>query len=249
MVSPWYLNFSIATGLQVLLLWRALRARLWSIYPFFYAYVLYASLTSVAFALPVVTRHPGYVWVYWWAYFTAAVLRFGVAGEIYRYTFPVDSPLRVRVSVITLCAMLFLPFAFWTFMSPSQGSSPFPDGIRKLALTVMTVILLILGTARFYGLGIGRNVWAMATGLLVLMGSDLMDLAAMDLFPRLQVVCGYVHPVAFNFMLIVWSVGLWRYCPNPSRPILSRAAAQELVGICEHQWAQVSNVFRNLVKP
>ena len=249
MIWPWYLNFAIGAALQVLLLWRAFRARLWSVYPLFYTYVLYTSLTSLAFALPVVTRHPAYAWVFWWTYVIAGVLRFGIAAEIYRYTFPVDSPLRGRVSVITLCTMLLLLLAFFTVIGPMQGSSPFPDGLRKLALTIITLILLILGTARFYGLNIGRNIWAMAIGLLIFMGSELMHLAAMDLFPRLQGIWGYIHPIAFNFMLIVWSVGLWHYSPNLSRPMLSKAAAQELAGICEQQWAQVSSVFRNLVKP
>jgi hypothetical protein len=249
MASAWYVSFSIGTALQCLLFWRAFRARLWSIYPFFYAYIVYTTLSSLAFALPLFAKYPRYAELYWWSYVVAGILRFGVAAEVYRYVFPVDSPLRSRVSVILLCAMLLLVFMFSTVMTPALGSSAFPDGMRKAALTVITLVVIILGTARFYGVGVGRNLWAMAIGLLIFMGSELMDLAAMDLAPQLRTVCGYVHPLAFNFTLIVWTVGLWRHSPNPPRRAPSASLAQELVGTFEHQWAQVSNVFRTLVKP
>lgn len=247
-MSAWYISFSIGTLLQCLLFWRALRERLWSIYPFFYSYILFTTLSSLTLVF-IFATYPGYAELYWWSYVVAGILRFGVAAEVYRYAFPAGSPLRGRVSVVLLCAMLLLVFMFLTVMPPPPGSSSFPDGMRKAALTVIALIVIILSMARFYSVSIGRNVWGIATGLLIFMGSELMDLAAMDLAPQLRGLCGYVHPLAFNFTLLVWTVGLWRYSPNPQRLPLSTSLARELIGLCEQHWTQVSNVFRSLVKP
>ena len=245
----WYVNVLIGVALQAVLFWRAFRSRLWSTYPFFYTYLVYTTVWTLVFGFPLFVNQPGYARAYWWTYGIAGILRFGIAVEIYRYVFPADLPLRGRASVFVLMATLVLLFVFLILMPPTPGSSALPDGMRKIALTVATMILLILGMARFYGVSIGRNLWSMGLGLLIFMGSDIMLLATMDLIPQLQVVCRHVHPVAFNVMLIVWITGLWRYRPNPPRPALDKALAEELVQACEHGWAELSTIVRHLVKP
>ena len=59
-----------------------------------------------------------------------------------------------------------------------------------------------------------------------------------------------IHPnLAFNFMLLAWTIGLWRFYPNPSARTVSSSVAEELLELCERQLAQVSNAVRSLVKP
>jgi hypothetical protein len=248
MVSPWYINFVVSCALQILLFWRALRAGLWALYPFFYTYLAYTTLRSVAFAFPVVTSHPAYAKVYWWSYLVAAILRFGIAVEIHRYVFPRHSPLRSRAGVVVLLALTLLAFGFW-IAGPGPGPSVFPDAMRKITVPVAAWILVDLGLAHYYGIRIGRNVFGMAVGILAFTGSELIYLAAMDLVPSLWGVWRYVHPIAFVFTLIVWTSALWRYHPNPHVPSLDETLAQEFLKAWSDQLAQIFNVLRRVMKP
>jgi hypothetical protein len=248
MLSPWYINFFVSCALQTLLCFRALRAGLWALYPFFYTYIVYTTVRSVAFAFQIVTGHPAYAKVYWWSYLVAAILRFGIAVEIHRYVFPRHSPLRGRANVLVLLALTLLAFVF-LIAGPSPGPSVFPDALRKITVSVAAWILIILGLARYYGTRIGRNVWGMAVGILAFTGSELVYLAAMDLFPGLWAVWRYVHPLTFVLTLMVWTSALWRYHPNPHVPALDDSLAQEFLNAWRDRWTQVPNVVRRVVKP
>jgi hypothetical protein len=244
MYWPWPITYSIGCALQILLWWRAFHARTWLAYPLFYGYLAYTSISSFALALPL--SYPVYAKMYWWVYFVAAILRFGIVAEAYRYTFPSDSPTRRRASLLVLSAALLLLIVV---LLSASGIATFPDMLRTLGCSVAALMLTIIGIARYYQIPIGRNVWGMTTGLLVFTGSELVYLSALDLFPRLWPLWRSVHPLAFNFMLMVWTVGLWRYYPNPRLLPPSKQFAQELLHVWEHQWAQVSHVVRSLVKP
>jgi len=129
------------------------------------------------------------------------------------------------------------------------GTSVFPDVIRKISLAVAAWVLVVLGLARYYGVGIGRNLWGMAVGLLIYTGSELVYLSAFDLAPGLWPVWRFVHPLAFVFMLIVWTFALWRHAPNPPSPATDHALTREFLSAWQDRWAQVSNVLRRMVKP
>jgi hypothetical protein len=247
MHPAWYINIVLGILLQSLLLWRAFRCRLWRYYPFFYSYLTYTTFRSLILSLPLIIRQSAYSKVYWWSHALAAILRLGIAAEIHRYTFPRNSPLRGRAGVVVLCAVTLLALVFWV-----SGAGPghyFLDALRKIAFAVAAWILVVLGLAHYYGIRIGRNIWGMAAGLLVFVGSELVHLSAMDLFPRLQVTWGYVHPITYVCMLVIWTSFLWRYYPNPRTPALNNALAREFLSTWQDRWAQVSDVLRRVVKP
>jgi hypothetical protein len=123
------------------------------------------------------------------------------------------------------------------------------DILRKLALSGAAWILIVLGFAHHYGVRIGRNVLGVAVGLLIFTGSELVHLAAMDLVPRLSLVWGYVHPIAFVFMLTVWTVALWRYRPKPGTRSIDLSSARELLSTWQDRWAQIPAALRKVVKP
>ena len=248
MLSPWYINFFVSCVLQTLLCFRALREGLWALYPFFYTYLVYTALPSVAFAFPIVTAHPAYKKVYWWSYLVAAILRFAIAVEIHRNVFPRHSPVRGRANVLILLALTSLALVFW-IAGPGPGPSAFPDVLRKITVAVAAWILVILGLARYYGTRIGRNVWGMAVGILAFTGSELIYLAAMDLVPSLWAVWRYVHPLAFVLTLTVWTPALWRYHPNPPLASLDESLAREFLNAWRNRWTQVPNLVRRVVKP
>jgi hypothetical protein len=185
--------------------------------------------------------------VYWWSHILAAVLRFGIGAEVYRYVFRRQSPLRATAGAVVLSALILLALLFW-IGGPGPGHYML-DILRKLALSVAAGILIVLGLARHYGIRIGRNILGIAVGLLIFTGSELVHLAAMDLIPRLAPVWGYVHPIAFVFMLMVWTSALWRYSPNPVGPSFDQALAGELLSDWQDRWAQIPAALRKVVKP
>lgn len=87
----------------------------------------------------------------------------------------------------------------------------------------------------------------MGIGLLTFLGAEFFHLAAMDLLPSFRVVLGYIHPVAFVTMLMVWTYALWDYYPNP-RSVVDEAAAHRLLSIWQELWAEVPQVLRKVVK-
>jgi hypothetical protein len=247
MYSTWYINIALVVLLESLLLWRAFRCPLWRRHPFFYAYLIYTVLWNLLFSLPILIRSSAYSKAYWWSHVLAAILRFGIAAEVYRYTFPRNSPLRRRTGVVVFCALTLLAALFWV-SGPGPGHYLL-DALRKIASAVAAWILVVLGLAQYYGIRIGRNISGMAVGLLIFMGSELVHLSAMDLFPRLRVIWGYVHPITFVCMLAIWTFALWRYAPNPPSPAPDRVLAREFLSAWQDRWAQVSNILRRMVKP
>lgn len=242
----WYINIALSVLLQSVLFWRAFRCRLWQHYPFFYAYLTYTTLWTLSFSLPVVIRQPQYAKAFWLSHLLAATLRFGIAADIYRHVFPKNSPLRGRAGFVVLSALTLLALMFW--LLGAGPASTLVDAARKIALSVASWILIVLGLAHYYGIRIGRNVWGMAIGLLTFTGSELVYLAAMDLFPRLWPVCRSVHPIAFVFMMMVWTYALWGYYPNPRPPLLDRDLGRELLSMWQDRWAQIPDILRSVMK-
>ena len=246
MHPAWYINIGLSVLLQSLLFWRAWRCRLWQCYPFFYSHLTYTALCALMLGLPAFLRHPLYAKAYWLSYFLAAALRFGIAAEIYRCIFPKHSPLRTRAAFVVLSALALLALVFW-LVGPGPGSALL-DALRKIALAVAAWILLVLGLSHYYGIRLGLNVWGMAIGLLIFTGSELVNFAAMDLFPRLWPVWRFVNPLVFVFMLLVWTYSLWRYRPNPPAPSLNKTLAREFLSAWQARWTQVPDILRGVAK-
>src|SRR5713226_7335894 len=132
MHPAWYINIALEVLLESLLLWRAFRCRLWRHYTFFYVYVAFTMLRAVVVNLPAVVRSSAYSEVYWWSHALAAILRLGIAAEIFRQTFPHNSPLRRRTGVVVFCALTLLAVLFWV-SGPGPGHYLL-DALRKIAL-------------------------------------------------------------------------------------------------------------------
>jgi len=247
MYPIWYINTSFSVLLQFLLFWRGYRTGLWRHYPLFYAYLTYTGLWSLVCSFPAVTHHPAYAVIYWSSYLTAAFLRFGIMAEVLRHVFPRGSALRDRVNLILLVSLALLALLFW-FSDLRPEASVLLDSARKIALTVAVWDLLVLGQAQYYQVPIGRNLWGMALGLLTFTGTEFVHLAAMDLVPRFRVVLGYVHPLAFVAMLLVWTYALWGYYPNP-RPALDDAVGRRFLSAWQDRWAELPHLLRKVVKP
>ena len=243
----WYLNVLFGVLLQILIFWRAVRKALWRQYPLFYTYLLYTAFWSLIGSLPPVIRHPAYAQIYWFSYLIAAFLRLAITAEAHRHIFPAGSPLRNRLNIIVLLSLTLLGFLFWSSNVP-VGASLLLDSARKLAISAAVWCFILLGLAHYYGVRMGRNIWGMLIGLVTFLGSEFFHLAAMDLLPSSRVVLGYIHPLAFVAMLMVWTFALWDYYPNP-RPALDESVSHRLLSAWHDRWAAIPHVLRKAVKP
>ena len=246
MYPIWYINTLLGVLLQSLLFWRASRTGLWQHYPLFYIYLAYTSVWSLVCSLPVMVHHPAYAKIYWSCYLGAAVLRLAIMAEVHRHVFPRSSALRNRVNIIVFISLALLALIFWS-SDLNPAASVLLDSARKMALSVAVWSFVLLGLAHYYGVRIGRNVWGIAVGLLTFIGTEFVDLAAMDLIPQFRVVLGYVHPVAFVAMLLVWTYALWDYYPSP-RLALDESVARQFLSAWQDRWAELPPVLRKVVK-
>ena len=248
MHPAWYINVFLAYTLQGLLFWRGHLCGLYRRYQLFYLYLLYATLWSITVGIPYVRRHPAYPQVFWLNQLVFGVLRLGIAAEIYRHVFPKTCGLRQRAGMIVAIALMLFALMFWA-IGPSPTPSAIFDSLRKISLSVAACIMLVLGLARYYGIQVGRNIWGMAIGLLLFMGSELVRLAAFDAFPRFLSFWRIVHPITFVLVLMIWTWALWNYSPNPRVVPLEERTRRELLAAWEDRREAIAHILRKIAKP
>ena len=243
-----YLTIYSGLALELLLLWRVGKARLFQHYPFFSAYFLYTFVRSFVLFFLFALHSQAFVTIYWPSNLIGAALRFGVVWEIFRQTFPRDFRLRRVAAGIFAGTLLMVALVFY-LMGAEPGVHLVADLIRKMGLSVAVSLLATLALARYYRITLARNIWGMAVGLLAFSSADVANYAAIDLSARFGPIWRLVAPLTFMLMLLIWVVTLWSYYPNP-KPIASDAPAdEEARSLWEKRWAAIGTTIRRAVKP
>jgi hypothetical protein len=206
-----YVVFYLGFALQVVLLGRLVKIKIWKHYPFFFAYFGPTVIHSVSAVLILLLKPEWYRAWYWTDYLTSAPLRFAVAWEIFRQVFPFNSPAR-RVAgcmlVIVLCTL-----AVCFYVRPPVDL-PLPDVIRKMGLADAAWILVVLAMAKYYSRPLGRNIRGMAFGFLAYVSTQVGLYSARELFSALRPMWSLLTSLAFTYMIVVWLFSLWVYTPN-----------------------------------
>lgn len=247
MNALWYINVGCAAVLECLLFWRGFHRRLFSRYPVLFTYLAYTSVRSIVVSLPNVIASNSFAKIYWWSHIAAALIRFGIVAELQSQIFPSKSPIRSRSQITIAAALVMVAICFWV-MGAGPGHYMF-DALRKIAFALAVWIVVVVGVARYHGIGIGRNIWGVAAGFLIFIGSELIHLSAIDLVPQLWAVWRYVHPVAWVLMLAIWTFALWNYHPNPELASVEISRTGDLQSAWEQHWIQVGHIPGRLMKP
>jgi hypothetical protein len=243
-----YLTIYSGLALELLLLWRVGKARLFKHYPFFTSYFLYTFVRSFVLFFFFALQSRTFVTIYWPSNLIGAVLWFAIVWEVFRQTFPRDSRLRRVAAEIFVGVLLLLALVFY-LSGPQLVGHPVSEFMRKVGLSVAVSVLTILGLARYFRVSLGRNLWGMAVGILALASSYIANFAAIDLSPAIRPLWSRIGPLSFLLMLSIWVVTLWSYDPNP-RPIVSDAPAHEQArSFWEKRWAAIGTTIRRAVKP
>jgi hypothetical protein len=244
----------IASGhlLELLLLWRVFRERLWRPYPFLSAYIVYVSCASWAFLfilqLSGYSSRP-YAVVYWGNEIAAAFLWIFIVWEIFRHSFPSGLPIRRfvgAVSVLLAAAAGGLLFAHGAAGLPRTLGYVVPNAERYASLVAAPVILWLLVAAQYYRIPLGRNIWGVAIGFGMFLSSTAANFAAALLGSPLAKITLLLGPASFVGMLAIWVWALWRYAPNPEcAPALAECSELDLI-LWRKEWHRLLTSMRKV---
>lgn len=203
----------LGLGLHVLLLWRCLKERHWSHFPFFFVYLAYVFLRSLALSYFWALGHPAYALIYWGSNLGAVLLRFCVAWEVFRNIFVRGSIIREIAGRILVVLLVVIAAAF--YLLSSQPGTFFPDLERKVGLAVVAWMVMVLLLARYYRVPISLNIWGMAVGMGLFTSISIANHATFELLRSFLPFWRLVSPFSFVAMMLIWTWTLWSYAPEP----------------------------------
>jgi len=233
--------------LYLLLLGRSIMTGQQRSYPFFFSYVVFAFLSDAVLLVLLLLRFEHYVALNWVSYMVETLLWLAIAWEVFRKTFPRESALR-PVAGGVLIGVLFLLALLLYLSGPQPGIYLKAEFVRKIALSIVVWVLVVLVLARYYRVPMGRNIRGMAVGLLVLASSHIVNFAAVEIFPSFTPIWSFLVPIMFVLTLLIWTVALWSYAPNPKPGAPGKYMHGETLSHWEQRWAALGMAIRKVIK-
>lgn len=246
MNSFFYFLLIVAVLLELLLLWRIQREQMWHRYPLFLVYLCFDLGRTVVLFGVMNFRSAIYKPLYWYSESIAIVLRFFIVWEIFRNIF-MDLAIHRGVSKALRLAFFGSVIVFLTARISDQSKLFFPDMERKLGCVQVVLLVLILLTARYYRIMLGRNVWGMAVGFGIYVSISMANFSAIELARSFFHYWQLIGPVSFVVMLAVWTWGLWVYAPNPILRGHPRADAQMYLDQWKRIWDRMLMVLKKVL--
>ncbi len=196
------------------LLYRAIRGRFLSEYPFFYFYLAFVlSQSVVRFAASRVSADL-YANVYWSTEFLSAIVGCLVIWEIYSRTlspYPGVSRFTKAMIVSAIAAVLvklLLTHADNPMAIFVQSTTEFDRSLRSIQAIFLAFLLALL---YHYSIPLGKNMLGIISGYTLFVAVSVISLAVRFLLgPELQ-----LQPISYLMTLLLWCITLWYYQPNP----------------------------------
>lgn len=209
----------IAMFLEGAILCRSLFAKMASKYPLFYTYLAVVLVIDVARYI-VLTSHPASWAVFYWSTQLVSVLvGYGVILEVLKHAL---DPYRgaERFGTYLVLGVFALTFAFVAFRSATRPNwSPAATTVeleRDLRAVQVLVLMAILAVIFYFRIAIGRNLKGIVLGYGFFIGINVTNLAFRSYFGSgYHPVWEFVKSYSYFASLIVWTVALWSYQPNP----------------------------------
>ena len=189
--------------LEVLILGRGYRAHLWRRYPFFYVYMGYVFIHTVALFAITLFSFSVYAMAYWIPVAVAVLLRFFVIWEVFRQTF--SSVLVVRRLVGQVLSILLMGLTTALFFGSNSPGLFFSDLERKAGFVQAAMLMVTFLLARYYVVSLGRNMLGMALGLGMYVSVAVMNFAALELVKSFFPYWRFIVPLSFVGMMSVWT--------------------------------------------
>jgi hypothetical protein len=240
--------------LQMILLWRLSRGRMWHIYGGFSLFALWLLLRSLAlYAAQALMSPAGYRAIYWQTDIIDLILRFLIVWEVFRHTFPRASGLHKIVSKGFSCAafglVIFSVGTVWSYEAYSRFHSVYPVIERSFGFAQAVMILGLLLTARYYGVQLGRNVWGIAVAFGAWSSLSTANNAMIDLRHSFLPYWQLLLPLSCVAMFAVWVWAVWVYAPNPAIPTQDVPDLSPDLDRWTEDWEQANSAVRRVIHP
>ena len=205
------------TVLELVILFRFLKCRLYAHYPFFFAYMAIVCFFSIVL-WPIYHSHPGlYPQFFWMDQFLNLLAGFGVLFEIVRKSFQ-DYPGARKFGTAVLVMTFVLLCGYFVFRllpsSPTlhEGFSGLEKDFRAIqALTLCGVLIVI----SYYRIAVGRNLLGIMAGLGLYVGSTILSHELRSrVGPAFNAGWNAIQPYTYLISLFIWTFALWSYAPG-----------------------------------
>jgi hypothetical protein len=207
---------------ELLLLVRSVQTKTFTKYFYFYAYISCIFAVSTALYIGRSMSPSFYEAWYWPTQFATLMMGCGVVLEIVRQALPAY-PGAERIARVASCAVFAVTFCYveWHVASRTEWSTVAAtvELERDLRVIEALVLFTVLAIVFYYRIDLGKNVTGMIVGFGAYVGVSLTTLALRSfLGARFNAGWGDLQTMSYFFALIVWTVALWSYSPNPDPP-------------------------------
>jgi hypothetical protein len=207
--SIWYGGIA----LELLLLVRAFRSKLWFVYPVFYTYIAFVLVQSLLRLFIFHFIPELYSYIYWSTEFIGVALGCAVVFEIYRVGlagYPGTARLARRVLALVFVAALTKAIAE-TSNNPHWLAATTTIAVERALRVVQALgIAALLGLFLVYAIPFGRNLRGVLVGYgLFISASVLWFTFANTGGERFRYFWSYLNPGTYDLALGLWVACLW----------------------------------------
>ncbi len=207
--------------LELLLLVRSVQTKTFTKYIYFYAYISCVFIVSAGLFVWHSKLEFYEAW-YWPTQFATLAMGCGVVLEIVRQALAAY-PGAERIARWASWAVFIVTFCFveWRVASRAVWSTAAATVELERDLRVIEALVLatVLAIVFYYRIELGKNVAGMIVGFGAYVGVSLTALALRSfLGSSFDAIWGVLQTAAYFFALIVWTITLWSYKPNPGPP-------------------------------
>ncbi len=202
--------------LELVILFRFLKGRLYAHYPFFFAYMAIVCFFSAALT-PVYQYHRGlYPQFYWMSQFLGLLAGFVVLFEIVQKSFQ-RYPGARKFATPVLVMMFAMLCAYFVFRllpsSPTvyKGFSGLENDFRAVQALTLCGLLIVIS---YYRIDVGRNLLGIMMGLGFYVGSIILSHELRrHIGPAFDAGWNAIQPYTYLTSLFIWTYALWSYAP------------------------------------
>jgi hypothetical protein len=194
-------------------------------FPLFYSYIVYAFFGSVVMFLVYWLNRPAYPSVYWIYFLISILVEFSVLVEISDHIFKNLPALRFlgRAITVAISATLALFYILPVIFRASSRPPALLGFDLRASVTKVVVLAALFIAARHYRTALGKNVAGLMLGFSIYLAVSIGNMAAANAFGHglYARFLWIMTPAAYTLCLLVWTVALWNFAPEPSGNIIS----------------------------
>jgi len=236
----------------VVILVRAAQAARLSRYAFFHSYLVYFLATGLI-ALATWAWLPRYYPAYFWIkFFTLVIAEFALLVQIGDHIFAPYPALRMlgRTVTVGISVMFVIVYILPPLMERRPSDVAVLDLVKRSALTKGLVLFGLALLAGHFHIRLGRNISAIALGLVSYLGINTANFALAESLGRNSYgeVFSTIGPLSQTLMLLIWMIGLWNYEPAPVAPQVSSESDEERQETLPDRLGRYNNTLNRVIR-